>query len=163
MRRKSSAAEFTLFPFLSVLATVIGTLILISGMAQIALAKPKQRIEVEAFHPSKKDPIFVECRSSGLVIYADDPTTGEKVHVARYDIMTNDSAWDALWKRVQHDPNHYIQFLVREEGVGSFNDARATLADSGIEVGYEPLFIEGDLKFKRRPGARPVPEAAEAR
>jgi hypothetical protein len=150
VRRKSSAPELTLFPFLSVLAMVIGTLILISGMAQIALAKPKQRIEVDAFNPGKKSPIFVECRDNGLVIHADDPTVGGQRRVQRADIGVAESEWDALWRRVQHDPNHYIQFLVRESGVGAFNDARATIAGMGVEYGYEPLFLDGDLSFRNK-------------
>lgn len=150
MRRKSSAPELTLFPFLSVLAMVIGALVLISGMAQIALAKPKQRIELEAFDPGKKSPIFVECRDNKLVIHGDDPTSGKTTRVRRDDIRVTDSAWDVLWKRVQHDPNHYIQFLVRDTGVGAFNDARATISGMGVEFGYEPLFLDGDLSFRNK-------------
>lgn len=162
MRRKPSAPELTLFPFLSVLAMVIGTLILISGMAQIALAKPKQRIELDAFDPGKKSPIFVECRDNGLVIHADDPTAGEKRRVERANIGVRDGEWDTLWKRVQHDPNHYIQFLVRETGVGAFNDARATIAGMGVDYGYEPIFLDGDLTFRnKRRGMRSSRGGAE--
>lgn len=150
MRRKASAPELTLFPFLSVLAMVIGTLILISGMAQIALAKPKQRIVVDAFKPGKKDPIFVECHKKGLTIFGDDPTSGERERVWRDEIGAADGPWADLWKRVQHDPNHYIQFLVRESGVGAFNEARAAIEGMGVEYGYEPLFLDGDLSFKQK-------------
>jgi hypothetical protein len=154
MRRKSSAPEPTLFPFLSVLAMVIGTLVLISGMAQIALAKPKQRVELEAFDPGKKSPIFVECKDDMLILHGDDPTTGKKTRVRRRDIGHSDGAWATLWTRVQHDPHHYLQFLVRDTGVGAFNDARATLAGSGIEYGYEPLFLDADLSFRNKRRAR---------
>jgi len=74
-RRRGRDPEPTLFPFLSVLAAVMGTLILIiAGQSQLAIASPKQRVEVERFDPSRKSPIYAECRRNVMVIYPDDPT-----------------------------------------------------------------------------------------
>ena len=148
-RRKSSGPEMTLFPFLSVLAAVMGTLILIiAGMSQIALANPKQRVEVEVFNPKKKSAIYVECTGQGMNIYPDDPTSGMATFVERWEMHDADSAWLDLVSRLKHDTTRYIILLVRADGVGTFTDARATLSGTGIDVGYEPLFGTGGVRFR---------------
>lgn len=152
-RRRTKDAEFSLFPFLSVLVAVMGTLILIiAGMTQIGLASPKQRVEVDAFDATKKNPVYVECQKEGVLIHPDDPTTGASVFVARRDLQEPDSAWYALMMRLQYDSTRYLQLLVRQEGVRTFGDVREAVSDTGIDVGYEPLFGNGDVRFhlKRR-------------
>lgn len=152
-RRKTKDPEFSLFPFLSVLVSVMGTLILIiAGMTQIGLAVPKQRVEIDAFDPSKKNPVYVECQKEGVLIHPDDPTNGAPVFVTRYRMDDPDSAWYALKTRLQYDSTRYLQMLVRQDGVRTFNDVRAAVSDTGIDVGYEPLFGNGDVRFqlKRR-------------
>jgi hypothetical protein len=58
----------------------MGTLILIiTGMTQIGLASPKQRVEVDALDVAKKSPVYVECRKDGVLIHPDDPTSGTPV------------------------------------------------------------------------------------
>jgi hypothetical protein len=154
-RRKTKDPEFSLFPFLSVLVAVMGTLILIiAGMTQIGLASPKQRVEVDAFDPTKKNPVYVECQSEGVLIHPDDPTAGAPVFVARHRMETPDSAWYALVTRLQYDPTRYLQMLVRADGVGTFNEARAAVSDTGIDVGYEPLFGSGDVRFHQKGNGR---------
>jgi hypothetical protein len=150
-RRKTKDPEFSLFPFLSVLVAVMGTLILIiAGMTEIGLASPKQRVEVDAFDSSKKNPVYVECQKEGVVIHPDDPTSGAAVFVSRSDLELPDSAWSALRMRLQYDPTRYLQMLVRQEGVATFDDARAALSDTGIDVGYEPLLGSGGVLFHAR-------------
>ena len=150
-RRRARDPELTLFPFLSVLAAVMGTLILIiTGMSQIGLANPKQRVEIEPFEPGKKSPVYVECRREGLLIHPDDPTAGEPVFVRRYAMDDAEGAWVGLRTRLQYDSARYLMMLVRSDGVGTFGDARATLGDTNIDVGYEPLFGAGDVRFHER-------------
>jgi hypothetical protein len=149
-RRKRTDPEPTLFPFLSVLAAVMGTLILvIAGMTQIALASPRPRIEVEAFSPEKKSPVYVECTREGLLIHPDDPTQGEPERVDRFDIGDADGAYRALLTRLERDPRRYLLLLVRPDGVGSFNAARTETGGRGIDVGYEPLFGTGTVRFRK--------------
>lgn len=148
-RRKVRDPELTLFPFLSVLAAVMGTLILIiAGMSQIALAKPKQRVEVQPFDPQKKNPVYVECNKSGLRIHGDRPTAGRSVYVSKSDMNDGGSAWAALVQQLEHRDDRYIMLLVRPEGVGTFDAVRASLGGTGIELGYEPLFGDGDVRFR---------------
>jgi hypothetical protein len=150
-RRKTKDTEFSLFPFLSVLVAVMGTLILIiAGMTQIGLASPKQRVEIDAFDPTRKNPVYVECQKEGVLIHPDDPTTGAPVFVARGDLPAPDSALYALVTRIQYDSTRYLQMLVRQDGVGTFNDVRAAVSDTGIDVGYEPLAGSGGVRFHQR-------------
>lgn len=151
-RRRGADPQFTLFPFLSVLAVVMGTLILIiSGMSQLALANPKQRIEVERFDPGKKTPIYVECVRTGLLVYPDDPTSGKPTFVPYFDIGRPSSVWGTLVRRVElHNATHYVLMLVRAEGVSSFRRARDSLDLTTIELGYQPLFLDGAVRFEKR-------------
>jgi biopolymer transport protein ExbD len=154
-RRKTKDPEFSLFPFMSVLVAVMGTLILIiAGTTQIGLASPKQRVEVDSFDATKKNPIYVECQRDGVLIHPDDPTTGMPVFVARRDLEEPDSPWYSLKMRLQYDPTRYLQMLVRADGVRTFNDVRAAVSDTGIDVGYEPLFGSGDVRFHQKARGR---------
>lgn len=148
-RRKVRDPELTLFPFLSVLAAVMGTLILIiAGMSQIALANPKQQVEVQPFDPQKKNPVYVECNKNGVRIHGDRPTKGRSVYVPIRDMSAGDSPWTALLQQLEHRDDRYLMLLVRSEGVGSYNAVRASLTGTGIELGYEPLFGDGDVRFR---------------
>jgi len=152
-RRRTSDPELTLFPFLSVLAAVMGTLILIiAGNSQLALANPKQRVDVEAFHPDKKSSVYVECRDDGVLIYPDDPNDGRGSFVERYDIGLSDSAWATLVRRLEYDGTRYLLLLVRPEGVGTFKEVRATVSGTNIDLGYEPLFGKGKVQFRPKRG-----------
>lgn len=147
-RRKTKDPEFSLFPFLSVLVAVMGTLILIiTGMTQIGIAAPKQRVEIDPLDPAKKNPVYVECQKGGVLIHPEDPTAGEPVFVARRDLDAPDGAMHVLLTRLQYDSTRYLQMLVRNDGVGTFGDVRAAVSDTGIDVGYEPLFGPGDVRF----------------
>ncbi len=150
-RRRGRDPEPTLFPFLSVLAAVMGTLILIiAGQSQLALANPKQRVEVEPFDPSRKSPIYVECRKEIVVIYPDEPTRGDPMVVARSDLNATGSAWNILTRRLRFDPTRYLLLLVRPDGVGTFTDARVSVSGMDIDLGYEPLFGRGKLRFHQK-------------
>jgi hypothetical protein len=152
-RRKTKDPEFSLFPFLSVLVAVMGTLILIiAGMTEIGLASPRQRVEVDAFDATRKNPVYVECQRDGVLIHPDDPTSGAPVFVTRRDLPEPDAAFAALVNRLQYDPSRYLQMLVRQDGVGTFHDVRAAVSDTGVELGYEPIFGSGDVLFQRRRG-----------
>jgi hypothetical protein len=72
------------------------------------------------------------------------------VFVARGTLDRPDSAWHELRTRLTHDSAHYLMMLVRAEGVGTFGEARRTVQGSNLDVGYEPLFGDGDLRFRKR-------------
>ena len=150
-RRRSESPQPSLFPFLSVLAAVMGTLILIiAGMSQLALANPKQRIKTDPFDPGKKNAVYVECRKDGVLIYPEDPTDGEPEFVSRRDIRNDGGEWFALTRRLEYDDTRYLMLLVRPEGVGTYSDARASVSGTTIDLGYEPLFGTGSVSFRSR-------------
>ena len=152
-RRKATDPGLSLFPFLSVLAAVMGTLILIiSGMSQLALASPKQGIEVQAFDPEKKSPVFVECRRNGVRIYKGDPTKGRYDWTHRAELRADDSDWSELLRVLRYDDSRYLMLLVRDDGVQTFNAVQRTLDGTAIETGYEPLFGTGAVNFRKRGG-----------
>jgi hypothetical protein len=54
--------------------------------------------------------------------------------------------------RLEHDGTRYLLLLVRADGVATFTIARGSLVASAIDVGYEPLFGDGAVRFApRRP------------
>lgn len=151
-RVRPADPEPSLFPFLSVLAAVMGTLtLIIAGMSQIALAAPRPRVDVERFDPGKKSAVYVECRADGLLLHPDLDEPGESpTFVGWSDIHRDDGEWGALRRRLAHDPGRYLVLLVRADGVGAFHAARETLGDAPIDVAHEPLFGTGDVRFRRR-------------
>lgn len=153
-RRRTQDPELSLFPFLSVLAAVMGTLVLIiAGMSKIALANPKQRIEIEAWDPARKKPVYVECFAGGLRVHGDLPGARAALVVPPADIEGASGSWGEVLRGLEHDPTRYLMFLVRAEGVPAFQAARLTVSGTAIDFGYEPLFGDGDLTFQqRRPG-----------
>jgi hypothetical protein len=147
-RRRRSDPEPSLFSFLSVLKAVMGTLtLIISGMSHLAFANPQQRIELEAFTPGKKTAIHVECRGDGLLLHGEEEGAAPRF-VARDEIGRPGGTWSSLRRSLELDAHHYLMFLVRAEGVGTFHEARASLGDAAIDVGYEPLFGTGEVKLR---------------
>ena len=129
----------------------MGTFIMvIASLSQIALANPRQHIEVRSPTPSKKTPIFVECRWDGVRIYPDDPDAGEPDFVDRDELDQVDNAWHELLVRLRHDDTKYVFLLIRDDGVGSYEDARASLRGLPIDVGYDALFGDEDVRFRER-------------
>ena len=153
-RARSTDPEPSLFPFLSVLAAVMGTLtLIIAGMSQIALAAPRPRVDVERFDPGKKRAVYVECRSDGLLLHPDPDEADESpAFVATCDVRSDDGEWGALRRRLTHDAGRYLVLLVRADGVAAFHAAREAIGDAPIDVAHEPLFGTGDVRFRRRPG-----------
>jgi hypothetical protein len=153
-RRRASALEPSLFPFLSVLAAVMGTLtLIITGMSKMALASPKQRVVLEQHDPSRKSPVHVECLARGILVHPPNPGEGPPVEILRGDFGAREGAFATLRSELELDPTRYLQLLVRAEGVGTFHDVRRLTSGTLIEVGYQPLFGDGAVRFepRRRP------------
>lgn len=151
-RARSADPEPSLFPFLSVLAAVMGTLtLIIAGMSQIALAAPRPRVDVERFDPGKKSAVHVECRADGLLLHPDHEDARESPTLVGWgDIRRDDGEWGALRRRLTHDPGRYLVLLVRADGIAAFHAARETIGDAPIDVAHEPLFGTGEVRFRRR-------------
>ncbi|MFW6153711.1 MAG: hypothetical protein ACOC95_00670 [Planctomycetota bacterium] len=105
-RKKPSSllGGVTLFPFLSVLFGVIGSLILVmAAQAALSLADADQYIQSIPGGQTERDPVYVECRADGLLIHPERtaiPLTDLKAAVDRQRDVS-DPAWDRRKKLVK--------------------------------------------------------------
>ena len=86
--------------------------------------------------------MYVECQSEGVLDPRRRRSNEGRAHLRRRaaGLESPVSAWYALVMRLELDSTRYLQLLVRPEGVGTFNRVRAAVSDTGIDVGYEPIF-----------------------
>jgi hypothetical protein len=147
-----------MFPFLSVLAAVMGTLVLIiSGMSQVSLASPNQLIDPTPEEATEKSPIYVECSVKGLLIYPDDVAERPKnkpikpVFVPRKEVQSEGSAWSRLLERLQREhEQRYLILLVRPDAIGLFDKVYRMAQATEIDIGYDPLHQLGNVRFTHR-------------
>lgn len=93
---------------------------------------------------------FVECGGAGIVIHREE---GEPQRITSGSIGT-DASYDAFLKQVKATPNSMLLFLMRDDGLGSYNRA-AGWAEGQFEVrtGKIPLPGQGavDLSIFTKP------------
>jgi hypothetical protein len=144
----------SLFPFLSVLACVTGTLsFLISGMSTMALAGSEQIIELTA-EGTRKRPNYVETRNDGLLLHPD----GEAV--ALDQIENEKGAFVAMLDRIRaRNSEECLILLVRPDGLEAFDAARsaatAYMRRNGvyIDFGYDAVYAAGPIEIRRADAA----------
>ena len=144
MRRRSvsrHAIEIELFPFLSVLACTIGTLVLmiiaISTQAFGDLKEVKLIVKAEDGQNQAKRPRYLECREGGVVIYPSE------IFVPVDRIGDPDSALAKLVDEVSEKRDReYFIVAIRPTGIATFGRVRDKIERAGIDIGYEP-FDEG--------------------
>jgi hypothetical protein len=116
-------------------------------------AKPKVIVQQTGSGAAGADTklYFVECNAAGIVIHRED---AEPVRITSGSIGT-DAGYDAFLKEVAADPKSMLLFLLREDGLGSYNRA-AGWADSkfaNLRTGKLPLPGQGEVdlsQFKPR-------------
>ncbi len=147
MRRRSHfhKIEMELFPFLSILACTIGTLILmiIVVSTQTLSSSPEITIvaKTESGKNRSKKPRYIECREDGVIIY---PT---QEFVPKNKLDNSDSKLFELISEVQQKSNQeYVIVAVRPRGIEVFKQVRNLIESQGIDIGYEP--IEEGWKLK---------------
>jgi hypothetical protein len=86
------------------------------------------------------DPTFVECAASGIVIYEKEPPT--RVH--RNDLAT-DETFLALLDRIAAQPKASVIFLVRDNGLATYNAASAVAAERYARQGKLPVIGHGKI------------------
>ncbi len=69
------------------------------------------------------DPVFVECTANSVVILHDDES--KSVRIRSGDLNKEGGEFHALLERVAAMPKGQIIFLVRPDGVGTYNTARS--------------------------------------
>jgi biopolymer transport protein ExbD len=148
MRRrtiKKNHIEVELFPFLSILACTIGTLILlIIVLTTQALNKQEVTIVAKSDAKASKDerkganqsktPRYIECRDDGVVLHPN------KTFVPRANILDNNSPVRQLLAELKANKNkQYLIVALRPDGIDMFNQIRDLLEGEGIDIGYEPI------------------------
>lgn len=85
-------------------------------------------------------PTFVECTSSGIVIYEG----AEPQRVRRADLASDETFLDLL-KRVAAAPKATVIFLVREDALGTYYAARNVAYQNGARNGKLPVIGQGKI------------------
>ncbi len=140
--------EVELFPFLSILACTIGTLILlIIVLTTQALNKQEvtivARTEGENGVNKSKNPRYIECKSDGVVLYP-----GEEF-VPQENLNAPNSAMTKLIAQVEKNRDReYLIVAVRSNGIDTFKLVRNLVEGAKIDIGYEPIDANWQLKIQ---------------
>lgn len=137
-RQQKIAMGFDLFPFLSILACVLGCLLLVV-MVTVALSVgpgAAQIIEIEG--TSDKTPVVIEWDGTSVVLHP------EKVRVSAAAALAkdgrNDSPFGKLLDRLEAKKKEsYVFVLVRPSGFDNFGTLRAAVGRRKLDIGYEPI------------------------
>ncbi|MDY6782004.1 MAG: hypothetical protein SW833_05535 [Cyanobacteriota bacterium] len=151
MRRRSitrSSIKIELFPFLSVLACTIGTLILmIIVITSQMLGEQQKEVKIVAKTETGTNqeivPFYIEARSDGVVLYPSE------TFIPAQDLSDPNSPFKQLLNRVsQNRDREYIIAAVRPDGFDVFETARSLIEQQGIRLGYEPFDSDWKLKVE---------------
>lgn len=146
-RKKHTEVE--LFPFLSILACTIGTLILLIIILTTQALDPQEAVVVaKTDEDSKgsnqtKTPIYIECRQDGFILHP------SKEFAPRADIFQEESPLRQTIEELQANKNEeYLIVILRPDGLEMFNKLRELVEEKGIDIGYEPLEFGLELKIE---------------
>jgi hypothetical protein len=143
----SARREAELFPFLAVLACMIGTLILIIIVVTTGVLGGRRSITLVARDSDGRNltlkPHYVEVRVDGVVLHPGlEFVPADAVHRA-------DTALRRLLQRVEARKDaEYVIVAVRPDGFELFDEVRDQVEGRGIQIGYEP--VDGDWKLRMR-------------
>lgn len=147
-RRKHGAGlQAELFPFLAVLACMIGTLILIIIVVTSGVLGEKRSITLLARDDDGRSvtlkPHYVEVRGDGVLIHPG------MEFVAAHQLDGGDTALRRLLRQVeQRKATEYVIVAVRPDGFTLFDQVREEVEGRGIQIGYEP--VDADWKLRIR-------------
>lgn len=149
-RRSGAGASLMpeLFPFLAVLACVIGTLILLVILVTSGLLGARRSITLVAQTSTGQNvtlrPHYVEVTGDGVVLYPG----GERVPAAR--LGQRDTPLDRLLRQVARDRDReYVIVALRPSGYAHFSRVREQVEGRGIKIGYEPIDEGWTLRIRR--------------
>ncbi len=146
MPRRQRAPELDLFPFLSVLACTIGTLILmVVVISTSSLSRDRSNVQILARETAQGDktPRYVECLERGILIHP------EKTLVPIAQIDNPNAAFVRFLNQVKTRPSDYVIVAVRPNGFDCFEKARIEIERAGVAIGYEPFNADWKLCLKQ--------------
>lgn len=149
-RRRSlsrTPLELDLFPFLSILACTIGTLVLLIIVISIQTFNSQKEIKIlaktEEGVNQTKTPRYIECRGDGIIIYP------SQSFVAIADIESRNSPLNQLLAEVRKNrASEYLIVAVRPDGIAVFQTIRSLIEEQEIDIGYEPIEENWQLKIE---------------
>jgi biopolymer transport protein ExbD len=152
MRRRTISkkhAEIELFPFLSILACTIGTLILLI-IVMTTQAVNQGEVSIVAKTDNKdgtnktKNPRYIECRDDGVVLYP------SKKFVPIAKIKDPNSDLEKLIAQIKKNRDReYLIVALRPDGIDVFNIIRDRVRNEKIDIGYEPIESGFKLAIKQ--------------
>ena len=140
MRRriKSHKTELELFPFLSVLACTIGSLILliIVVSTQSLTTNPKVKIvaKVENGTNQGKQPHYIECQEDGVILYP-----SKKIISLNNLEQPNSALLELISQLKANRDQEYVILAIRPKGMEVFQTVRNLIEKENIDIGYEPI------------------------
>lgn len=144
-RKSHKKIELELFPFLSVLACTIGSLILliIVVSTQTLDSNPEVKIiaQSEDGANQQKQPRYIECREDGVVVYPSEE------FIPTNQLENSNSAFLQLIRDVREKRDQeYIIAAIRPKGIEVFEKVRSIIEKEEIDIGYEPIEEDWTLK-----------------
>ena len=147
--RRKQQTEVELFPFLSVLACTIGTLILLIIVLTTQALEPQEAIIVaKADKDSQgsnqnKIPIYLEARKDGFLLHP------SRDFAPRADLYDEQSPLRKVIADLKANKDEkYLILILRPDGLEMFAKARELVQEQGIDIGYEPLEYGLELKIE---------------
>ena len=152
--RRKQQAEVELFPFLSVLACTIGTLILLIIVLTTQALEPQEAVVVvKADKDSQgsntnKTPLYIEAREDGFILHPSKLYPSKKF-APRADLYDEQSPLRKTIANLKANRDkQYLILILRPDGLEMFDKARELVQEEGIDIGYEPLEYGLDLKIE---------------
>ena len=147
--RRKQQAEVELFPFLSVLACTIGTLILLIIVLTTQALEPQEAVVVAKTDENtkgsneKKTPLYIEARQDGFILHPSED------FAPRADLYDEKSQFRKTIASLKANKDkQYLILILRPDGLEMFDKARELVQGEGIDIGYEPLEYGLDLKIE---------------
>ncbi len=141
--------EVELFPFLSVLACTIGTLILLIVVLTTQALEPQEAVVVAKIDRDSqgsnkgKSPLYIECRQDGFILHP------QKEFAPRADLYDEKSTLRKTIAQLKKNKDRqYLIVILRPDGLEMFDKIRELVAEEGIDIGYEPLEYGLELKIE---------------
>ena len=152
--RRKQQTEVELFPFLSVLACTIGTLILLIIVLTTQALEPQEAVVVvKADEDSQgsntsKTPLYIEAREDGFILHPSE-LYPNKEFAPRADLYDEQSPLRKTIANLKANRDEqYLILILRPDGLEMFDKARELVQEEGIDIGYEPLEYGLDLKIE---------------
>ena len=146
---RKQQTEVELFPFLSVLACTIGTLILLIIVLTTQALEPQEAVVVAKTEEDSKGanknktPLYIECRQDGFILHP------SKEFAPRADIYDEKSSLRTTIANLKAKKDReYLIVILRPDGLEMFNKIRELVEKEGVDIGYEPLEFGLELKIE---------------